>query len=135
MSVTGRVSPRFGVVLLVLTITVSCTHASAGEQQSNKATARLKVLSESQGAPDVAEIRRLINAGADVNLRNKFGVTPLFVASQNGHAEVVKLLLAGKADVNVTISITGKDYTALRVAKMMGHARVVKLLKEHGAKD
>ena len=66
MSVTSRISPCFGVVILVLAITGSCGHALADQQQANKATARLKALSESPAAPDTAEIRQLINAGADV---------------------------------------------------------------------
>ena len=37
---------------------------------------------------------------ANVNAAHKDGFTPLYVASENGHVEVVKLLLANKADVN-----------------------------------
>ena len=73
--------------------------------------------------------------GDDVNAARTNGITPLFMASQEGHAAVVKLLLAAGADVKVKISIAGEDYTALRVAKRMGHTRVIKLLKKHGAKD
>lgn len=40
---------------------------------------------------EMAEI--LIEAGADVNAKNLCGWMPLFVASMNGHAEVVKYLV------------------------------------------
>ncbi len=60
---------------------------------------------------------------------------PLFLASLQGHTEVVKLLLAAGADVNAKASKAGGTYTPLRIAKMKGHTPVIKLLKEHGAKD
>ena len=69
-------------------------------EQVKAATARLKTVTEPGNAGDLAEIGRLLEAGADVNVRNKFGVTPLMMASKEGHAEIVKLLLANKADVN-----------------------------------
>lgn len=57
------------------------------------------------------------------------------MASQNGHTEIVKLLLASKADVNAKAYAGGKDYTPLSIAKQMGHTKIVKLLKKYGAKD
>ena len=98
-------------------------------------TARLKTISESREAGDLAEIGRLLRAGADVNVRNKFGVTPLMGASQEGHSEVVKLLLTAGTDVHAGVSEAGKDYTPLSVAKKAGHTEAVELLKKHGAKQ
>jgi ankyrin repeat protein len=40
--------------------------------------------------------------GADVNLRNETGATPLFLASQRGDPKLVKQLLHNGCDVNVT---------------------------------
>uniref|UniRef100_A0A673N8X1 Fibronectin type 3 and ankyrin repeat domains protein 1-like n=1 Tax=Sinocyclocheilus rhinocerous TaxID=307959 RepID=A0A673N8X1_9TELE len=40
----------------------------------------------------------LLQAGADVNIRDKAGKTPLMVAVLNNHVELVKLLLASGAD-------------------------------------
>uniref|UniRef100_A0A671R536 Fibronectin type 3 and ankyrin repeat domains protein 1-like n=1 Tax=Sinocyclocheilus anshuiensis TaxID=1608454 RepID=A0A671R536_9TELE len=40
----------------------------------------------------------LLQAGADVNVRDKAGKTPLMVAVLNNHVELVKLLLYGGAD-------------------------------------
>jgi serine/threonine-protein phosphatase 6 regulatory ankyrin repeat subunit B len=42
----------------------------------------------------------LLAAGADVNAKDKDGVTALMWASQGGHITVVQALLAAKADVN-----------------------------------
>ena len=40
----------------------------------------------------------LISHGADVNKARNNGTTPLSIAVQNGHTEVVKELLAANAD-------------------------------------
>jgi uncharacterized protein len=93
---------------------------------ANAATSKLAVLSEKLAANDIVEIRRLLDAGADVNLRNKYDATPLYMASEYGHAEVVKLLLAANADVNIAERIMGT--TPLNIASAKGHTEVVKLL-------
>ena len=47
---------------------------------------------------NVALVRRLVDAGADVNLADKDGWTPLSVAAFYGHAEVISALLSAGAD-------------------------------------
>jgi ankyrin repeat protein len=51
---------------------------------------------------------------------------PLFVAAYKGYAEVVRLLLAGGAQVDA-IDPGGRD--ALWVARMNGHPEIVRLLE------
>ncbi|MCP4370085.1 MAG: hypothetical protein GY797_18515 [Deltaproteobacteria bacterium] len=89
------------------------------------ATRDLKVLSESMDASDITEIRKLINAGADVNVKNKYEITSLWVASEEGYVEVVKLLLGAKADVNEAHT---NGATSLWIASQEGYDEVVKLL-------
>ena len=114
----------FGAVLLVPVI-AGCTHPAP--------TVRLKAVSESLQASDITEIRELIKEGADVDVRNKSGATSLFMASQEGHAEIVKLLLEAKADVNAKASVAGKEYTPLSIAKRKGHTEIVRLLEAAAA--
>jgi cytohesin len=80
-----------------------------------------------EGSTDT--VRQLIAAGANVNVivsEMYYGrITPLIVASENGHASTVELLLSAGADVSHRPS-SGK--TALRVAANEGHADVVRLL-------
>ena len=165
MSATSRNTQCFAAVLLVLVVTATYGCAPAAQQPSDAATARLKALSESRNVTTVAEIRQLIKDGAEVNVRNKFGATPLFMASHAGRADVVKLLLASKADVNAArtngttslyvssqnghievvklllaagADVNRKDnlgFTPLTIAKKQGHTQIIKLLREHGAKE
>jgi ankyrin repeat protein len=46
------------------------------------------------------EVRRLLSEGADVNDADELGRTPLMAASQNGHVEIVDMLLAAEANAN-----------------------------------
>lgn len=101
------------------------------QRPDNKATTQLAVLSEDFSSDDIEEINSLILANADVNVRNKYDVTPLFIASQNGYTEIVIMLLTANADVDTA---TKKDgYTALSVASKEGHTEIVTLLQEAGA--
>jgi ankyrin repeat protein len=96
------------------------------KKEANTATSKLAVLSENLAADNIAEMRRLLDAGADVNVRNKYDATPLYMASEYGQTGAVKLLLAANADVNIAERILGT--TPLMAASMDGHAEVVKLL-------
>ena len=68
--------------------------------------------------------------GAKVDQARNDGVTPLIVSSQNGHAEVVKLLLANGAKVN---QISNHGFTSLFISREYGHREVVRQLLDHGA--
>ena len=62
------------------------------------------------------------------------GSTPLIVACEKGHCEVVELLLAHpKTDVNKTMSVNGS--TPLTMACWKGHYKVVELLLAHPMTD
>jgi len=64
--------------------------------------------------------------GVDVNQAMNNGVTPLYIASSNGHAEVVSMLLA-KQGVNAN-QADNRGVTPIMVASQEGHAEVVPML-------
>jgi hypothetical protein len=68
----------------------------------------------------------LAKQGVNVNQAADDGATPLFMASQKGHAEVVSMLLA-KQGVNVN-QAANSGATPLYVASQNGHAEVVSTL-------
>ena len=83
---------------------------------------------------NLQEVRKLLVAGANVNSRGRAGITALYMASQNGHVEVVKALLQdGRVDVNHRRTTDGA--TALFAASAMGHVEVVKALLKNEKVD
>lgn len=67
-----------------------------------------------RGDPDI--LSSLIDAGAEVNAKNKFDVTPLYVAVSARHSEkdVVRILIEKGADLN---AMTKKGKTPLSIAE------------------
>lgn len=59
---------------------------------------------------DIHLIQWCIYHGVDVNNCNCFGVSPLYVAAQEGHTDVVKLLLGRNANINKVADIGVSDF-------------------------
>src|SRR3954469_9587089 len=79
---------------------------------------------------DFETARRLIRAGADASKPNRYGVTPMSLASANGNAQMIALLLEAGADANV---VDAQGETALMMATKVGNVDAVKTLLDHGA--
>jgi LPXTG-motif cell wall-anchored protein len=89
------------------------------------------MLSAEKGYKEIVKL--LIQKGANVNVSNDYGETPLIFAAREGHKEVVAELIAGKADVNAKTN--DKDYemviayqTPLMAATINGHVEIAKML-------
>jgi ankyrin repeat protein len=77
----------------------------------------------------------LVDRGADVNVPDGQGMTPLMSAALSGNPEVVRLLLSKGADANASNKKRKGKLTALEIAKFKKNDAIVKLLEESGAKE
>lgn len=78
----------------------------------------------------LAEVKRLIQAGAKVNDRKKDGITPLMLAIFQGEAKLTEYLIKQGADVNLRNEI---GQTALMIAAIGGHKCIIEQLVLAGA--
>jgi outer membrane protein assembly factor BamB len=83
-------------------------------------------------AGDAARVTAALDEGADVNAKTRYGATALTYAADKGHLEIVKLLIARGADVN--LQDTFYQVRAIDMAMMNNHSDVVTLLLERGSK-
>ena len=82
------------------------------------------------GRGDVAEVRRLVAAGADLEKQGEDGWRPIHLAAWEGHVEVVKLLVELGADKNATDSRGGTPLHLATAAAVNGNSSVfVEVLK------
>lgn len=80
---------------------------------------------------DLVEVKKLIGAGADVNVKLFNGFTPLHMAASENQPEIANLLIEAGADVNA--SMMGGP-TPLYIATERGYDHVVKVLLSKQAK-
>jgi ankyrin repeat protein/uncharacterized protein DUF3471 len=113
---------RGGVAVLIVLLSGSLILAQDAKQQLNDQ------LFEAARAGDEVLVASLLDKGADVNAKFRYGTTALFKAAERGHAKVVKILLDRGADA--TIRDTFYKTTAMTWALDHDHADVVALLLE-----
>jgi uncharacterized protein len=82
-------------------------------------------------ADDLETADRLIKAGANPKIANRYGITPLYLASVNGSAPMIEKLLKAGADAN---EVTSEGETALMTAARTGNVAAAKVLLANGAK-
>ena len=99
------------------------SQGSRPDLQSNDGTTPLGLAAQ-LGWTDGADY--LLRAGANVNLGNGRGETPLILAVQRRDLAMVRLLLANRADPNQTDNVAG--YSALDYARQ--DSRAVPVLRE-----
>ncbi|KEF56277.1 uncharacterized protein A1O9_07858 [Exophiala aquamarina CBS 119918] len=85
---------------------------------------------QENGDHRIEEDRNLNNAGAAVNVRDQYDLSPLFVASRRGYAKIVELLIEAGADLEAQNRDEG---SALQVASGAGQEGIVDKLLESGA--
>jgi ankyrin repeat protein len=119
-------------VLMIVMLAVS----SAGFSQSRAANVDERAADGSTPLQwavyngDVAEVRRLLKAGANVSLANNYGVTPMSLAAEVADTEIIKLLLEAGANAD---SPNPEGQTALLAVARTGNVEAAELLVKHGA--
>jgi hypothetical protein len=87
---------------------------------------------------DAAAVKKLLDAGVDVNTKFRYGATALSYASDRGHLDVVRLLLDRGADANVKDTFYGGTplswASSPAQTRKPEHAEIVRLLLKHGAR-
>jgi ankyrin repeat protein len=79
---------------------------------------------------DKERTEKLLAHGANVNMQDADGDTPLHGAAQNGNVEIIRLLLDKGANVDVKNKLGG---TPLMWAAVFGHEDAVRFLLSRGA--
>jgi outer membrane protein assembly factor BamB len=80
---------------------------------------------------DVAELKKLLDQGVNVDSKNKYGVTALGFACSKGHLDAVQLLIERGANINA--EDTFYHATPISWAVENGHNDIVKFLLQKGA--
>jgi len=73
------------------------------------------------------KVKTLLSSGANINIADNNGSTPLYIASKKGHINIVETLLSSGANINLADK-EGK--TALQIAKEKKKTEIIKLLEE-----
>jgi ankyrin repeat protein len=110
---------------------------SALTAQTPAPSDKADALSAAARRGDAAAVAKLLDEGVDVNTKYRYGVTALFYAADHGHLEVVKALLARKAEVNIKDTFYGATPLTWAAGpaqkRKPEHAEIVGLLLKAGA--
>ncbi|WP_281818349.1 ankyrin repeat domain-containing protein, partial [Brachyspira pilosicoli] len=79
-------------------------------------------------------VKMLINAGANLDLKDNKGFTALLLAVLGDNTEAVRMLINAGANVNAIAKINNVDYTVLDLAKEIGNKTIINMLVSAGAK-
>ena len=72
-------------------------------------------------------VRRILDAGTNVNARSRQGYTALMIAASHGHDDILRLLLDSDADLTV---VDAEGRNALLIARESGRAGCIALLRQ-----
>jgi hypothetical protein len=82
-----------------------------------------------RGSSDIKSIKILLEAGANVNLKDKYGHTALMLAAiSHANLDIFVLLLVAGADPMIKDE---RGRTALDMAKLEGNLKIVKFLEKY----
>jgi ankyrin repeat protein len=80
-------------------------------------------------------VEALVDAGANANAANRYGVTPLSIAASDGNAELLEILLRAGADPNAAEAALPEGQTLAMLAARTGRTAALDVLSSHAAVD
>jgi ankyrin repeat protein len=115
-------------LLTLVTLALALTAAAQDPKQALN-----EQLYEAARKGDPVEVKAVLDRGADVNAKFRYGATALFKAAERGHTEVVKLLIERGADVTVKDTFYGA--TAMTWALNKEHTGVIRAILAKSTED
>lgn len=111
--------------------TINCmisskTDVNCTDEDGTTALMNILVLQDNWGCKKL--VKKLIYYGANVNAKNRLGITPLMLATERGDCCIIRMLLEAGADIDAQ-NIFGK--TALNLANEENHKMIDRLFDEY----
>ncbi len=114
-------------IMLLLSMVYRASNANEHAPTSNgSASQHVQALFRVVERGNIAWTYRLIAMGADVNVRNEAGQTPLMSATEKGYADMVQVLIQNGANPKLA---NNKGESALTIALMKGYTRIAESLE------
>ena len=118
-------------VAFTMLVALSLLFLSCAQQSARNSQTEALFRATREGNTDM--VRSLLSGpGADVNVTDERGSTPLLEAARYGHEDITRVLIAAGANVKAKDK-DGK--TALMLAVQGDHEEVVRVLKQAGATE
>ena len=126
----------------LLTTIAAVLVVGCGESQQSAPAPETKPEPPTAKAPDISfheaavmgniqAVKQHLAAGADVNAKDDWGKTPLYVAALGGHKEIAELLISKGVDVNAK---NDNGDTPIDFAVRGNQTATIDLLRKHGGK-
>jgi ankyrin repeat protein len=128
-------------LLVFLVAVVGCSRTPEVEQPMSVNAVRRNVVEEASfgtvvpslvywsSLGNLARVEEVLRSEPEVNVTDEGGYSAVHAAAENGHIEVLKLLIARGANLNPFVD----GLTPLDLAITSGRSEVIALLTQHGA--
>ena len=121
------------LITIAAVVLVGCGESQQSAPSPETPTEADRALLEAAFDEDIKAVKQHLADGADVNAKDKFyGGTSLHHAAKAGQKEIIELLIANGADVNVKIE-DDLGATPLHFVAIAGHNEIAELLIVNGA--
>jgi ankyrin repeat protein len=119
---------RFKIILAGVMVLIAVTSVPAQINDQRNLDFRLF---DAARDDNLRDLKQLLQAGANINARNRGGNTPLLLAIRAGHSGIARALLAAGADVNIS---NVNNISALALAVYNSDVALAKQLIDKGAR-